>query len=89
MMRKLDAAILADYWLAVGKSRRRSRRGTPARLRSVRSAREVIALAEGIRDLAREGALRMIVMTRFFSMPLRRACASAIRASCGRCRAAP
>ena len=62
-----DAAILADYWLgALAKSEEEiveehlldcDRCG--ARLR------EVIALAEGLRDLAREGSLRMVVSEAF------------------------
>lgn len=59
----IDAAVLADYWLsALGNSEEEiveehlldcDRCG--ARLR------EVIALAEGLRNLAREGSLRMVV----------------------------
>jgi len=63
----IDASALADYWIAA--------------LKSVDEAlveehllqcdacgerlREVIALAEGIRDLAREGSLRMVVTDAF------------------------
>ena len=63
----LDAAVLADYWLgALAKSEEEiveehlldcDRCG--ARLR------EVIALAEGLRNLAREGSLRMVVSDAF------------------------
>ncbi|MDE3138151.1 MAG: zf-HC2 domain-containing protein [Acidobacteriota bacterium] len=63
----IDATVLADYWLA----------GLPAseeeaveeHLLSCDSCgsrlREVIALAEGIRQIAREGSLRMIVSEEF------------------------
>ncbi|HZP02259.1 MAG TPA: hypothetical protein VFD30_18380 [Terriglobia bacterium] len=58
-----DAAVLADYWigaLAGGEEEAIEEHllgcdGCGARLR------EIIALAEGIRSLAREGSLRMIV----------------------------
>ncbi len=63
----IDAAVLADYWLgALAKSEEEmveehllecDRCG--ARLR------EVIALAEGLRNLARQGSLRMVVSDAF------------------------
>ncbi len=63
----IDVAVLADYWLAaLGKTEEEAleehlidcdRCG--ARLR------EVIALAEGVRKLAREGSLRMVVSDQF------------------------
>lgn len=63
----IDAAVLADYWLAAL---------VDAEEESVemhllecdecgRRLREVIALAEGVRNLAREGSLRMIVSDAF------------------------
>lgn len=63
----LDAAVLADYWLAaLEKSEEDAAEQhlfqcdeCGARLR------EVIALAEGVRKLAREGSLRMIVSESF------------------------
>lgn len=65
--RPVDAAILADYWLAAL---------PPAEEQAVEEhllgcdrcgtrLREVIALAQGIRDLARKGSLRMIVSDAF------------------------
>ena len=63
----LDAELLADYWLAVlGKSEEQAVEEhlfvcdeCSTRLR------EVIALAEGIRNLAREGSLQMVVSEMF------------------------
>lgn len=63
----VDAAVLADYWLAAltaydeetVEEHLFSCDECGARLR------EVIALAEGIRDLAREGSLRMVVSDAF------------------------
>ncbi len=63
----IDAAVLADYWLAaLAKPEEEAVEehllhcdGCGARLR------EVIALAEGIRNLAREGSLRMVVSDAF------------------------
>lgn len=65
--RSIDAAILADYWLAAlhGPEEESVEKhllecdDCGARLR------EVIALAEGVRDLARGGSLRMIVSDAF------------------------
>jgi hypothetical protein len=63
----IDAAVLADYWLAALASSEEEaveehlldcdRCGT--------RLREVIALAEGVRNLAREGCLRMVVSDAF------------------------
>lgn len=63
----IDAAVLADYWLAaLAKSEEEAVEEhlfqcdqCAARLR------EVIALAEGVRRLAREGSLRMVVSDEF------------------------
>ena len=63
----IDAVVLADYWLAAL---------TPSEEGSVEEhllgcdqcgarLREVIALAEGVRQLAREGSLRMVVSDAF------------------------
>ncbi|HXJ16272.1 MAG TPA: zf-HC2 domain-containing protein, partial [Candidatus Polarisedimenticolia bacterium] len=65
--RPIDEAILADYWLGALASADEEAveehllecDGCGARLR------EVIALAEGIRQIAREGSLRMIVSDEF------------------------
>jgi hypothetical protein len=63
----IDAAVLADYWLAALPSSEEQAveehlldcDPCGARLR------EVIALAEGVRNLAREGSLRMVVSDTF------------------------
>jgi hypothetical protein len=63
----IDAAVLADYWLAaLTKSEEEAAEEhlftcdeCGARLR------EVIALAEGVRKIAREGSLRMVVSDTF------------------------
>lgn len=71
----IDAAVLADYWM-----------GMPAEAGAVElhllecdecgaRLREVAALAEGIRELARAGSLRMVVSDTF----LRRAAAEGLR----------
>ena len=73
----LDAAVLADYWTgALAGSEEEAIEehlfdcdGCGARLR------EVIALAEGVRHLAREGSLRMVVSEAF----LRRAAEEGLR----------
>jgi hypothetical protein len=73
----LDAAVLADYWLAaLAKPEEEAVEEhllgcdpCAARLR------EVIALAGGLRDLAREGSLRMVVSDAF----LRRAAEEGLR----------
>lgn len=63
----IDAAVLADYWIAALPRTEEEAveehlfncDGCGARLQ------EVIALAEGIRNLAREGSLRMVVSDSF------------------------
>jgi hypothetical protein len=73
----IEAAVLADYWLGVLAEPEEEAveehllgcDGCGARLR------EVMALAEGIRNLAREGSLRMIVSDTF----LRRAAEEGLR----------
>jgi hypothetical protein len=59
----IDAAILADYWNAALSSSEEE--AVEEHLLECDSCgerlREVIALAEGIRELAREGSLRMVV----------------------------
>jgi Putative zinc-finger len=63
----IDAAILADYWLAAlpGSEEEAVEEHLfgcdPCGARH----REVIALAEGVRNLAREGSLRMVVSDAF------------------------
>ena len=67
--RPIDEAILADYWLGALASADEEAveehllecDGCGARLR------EVIALAEGVHNLAREGSLRMIVTDAFLN----------------------
>jgi len=58
----IDAAVLADYWLALPGSEEDA---VELHLldcdRCGQRLREVIALAEGVRSLAREGSLRMVV----------------------------
>ena len=66
-VKPLDAAVLADYWLAVlSKSEEEAVEehlftcdDCGARLR------DVIAIAEGVRDLARQGSLLMVVSDAF------------------------
>jgi len=73
----IDAAVLADYWLAALPSSEEEAveehlfdcDQCGARLR------EVIALAEGVRKLAREGSLQMVVSDTF----LKRAAAEGLR----------
>ena len=73
----IDAAVLADYWLAILAESEETAveehllgcDACGARLR------EVIALAKGVRRLAREGALRMVVTDVF----LRRAAEEGVR----------
>lgn len=73
----IDAAVLADYWLAA--LARTGEEGVEEHLFACDEcgARlgEVIALAEGVRNLAREGCLRMIVSDAF----LRRAAEEGLR----------
>jgi hypothetical protein len=63
----IDAAILADYWLAVLASS--EEQAVEEHLlecdRCGARLGEVIALAEGLRRLAREGSLRMVVSETF------------------------
>jgi hypothetical protein len=63
----IDAAILADYWLAALSSS--EEQAIEEHLldcdRCGARLREVIAFAEGVRNLAREGSLRMVVSDAF------------------------
>jgi hypothetical protein len=63
----IDAAVLADYWLAALASPEEE--AVEEHLfecdRCGGRLREVIALAEGVRNLAREGCLRMVVSDAF------------------------
>lgn len=65
--RSIDAAILADYWLAALASAEEE--AVEEHLldcdRCGARLREIIALAEGVRQLAREGSLRMVVSDAF------------------------
>jgi hypothetical protein len=73
----IDAAVLADYWRAALTPY--DEEGVEEHLFNCDTCserlREVIALAEGIRDLAREGSLRMVVSDAF----LRRASENGLR----------
>src|SRR4029450_14104396 len=68
----MDAAVLSDYWLAA--LTRPDEESVEEHLfdcdRCGERLREVIALAEGIRDLAREGSLRMVVSDAFLQRAL-------------------
>ena len=63
----MDAAVLADYWLAA--LAKPEEEAVEEHLLDCDQCgarlREVIALAEGVRELAREGALRMVVSDAF------------------------
>jgi len=63
----IDAAVLADYWLAV--LAKPEEDAVEEHLFDCDECgvrlREVIALAEGVRNLAREGSLRMVVSDTF------------------------
>jgi hypothetical protein len=63
----IDAAILADYWVAA--LSKHEEEAVEEHLLGCdccgERLREVIALAEGVRDLAREGSLRMVVSDAF------------------------
>lgn len=63
----IDAAVLADYWLAV--LAKPEEEAVEEHLFDCDECgvrlREVIALAEGVRNLAREGSLRMVVSDTF------------------------
>ena len=73
----IDAGILADYWIAVLPSSEEE--VVEEHLldcdRCGQRLREVIALAEGVRKLAREGSLRMVVSDEF----LKRVAAEGLR----------
>jgi hypothetical protein len=73
----IDAAVLADYWLAALTTAEEE--GVEAHLLACDACgerlREVMALADGIRKLAREGSLRMVVSDAF----LKRAAAEGLR----------
>ena len=65
--RPIDGAVLADYWLAVlpvseEEAVEEHLLGCDA---CGERLREVMALAEGIRNLAREGCLRIVVSEAF------------------------
>jgi hypothetical protein len=66
-MNPIDAAVLADYWLAALATRDEA--AVEEHLFECdicgQRLREVIALAENIRHLAREGSLRMVVSDAF------------------------
>jgi hypothetical protein len=73
----IDAAVLADYWLSVLADSEEE--AVELHLLDCDQCgtrlREVIALAEGIRKIAREGSLRMVVSDTF----LQRAAAEGLR----------
>jgi len=73
----IDAAVLADYWLAALESSEEE--AVEVHLfdcdQCGERLREVIALAEGVRSLAREGCLQMVVSEAF----LQRAAAEGLR----------
>ena len=63
----IDAAVLADYWNAAlsGSEEEAVEEHLLACDRCGARLREVIALAEGVRNVARKGALRMVVSDAF------------------------
>lgn len=63
----IDAAVLADYWLGVlaGADEETVEQHLLECDQCGARLREVISLAEGVRNLAREGSLRMIVSDAF------------------------
>jgi hypothetical protein len=73
----VDAAVLADYWLAAlaGSEEEAVELHLLDCDQCGARLREVIALAEGIRNLAREGSLRMVVSDSF----LKRAAEAGLR----------
>jgi hypothetical protein len=73
----VDAAVLADYWLAAlaGSEEEAVELHLLDCDQCGTRLREVIALAEGIRNLAREGSLRMVVSDSF----LKRAAEAGLR----------
>jgi hypothetical protein len=74
----IDAAVLADYWLAA--LAKPEEEAVEEHLldcgRCGARLREVIALAEGIRKLARQGSLRMVVSDAFLQRAAEEACVS-------------
>jgi hypothetical protein len=73
----IDAAVLADYWLAAlpGPEEEAIEEHLLGCDRCGGQLREVIALAEGVRNLARGGSLRMVVSDAY----LRRAAEEGLR----------
>lgn len=73
----IDAAVLADYWLAAlpGPEEEAVEEHLLGCDRCGERMREVIALAEGVRELARGGSLRMVVSDAY----LRRAAEDGLR----------
>jgi len=73
----IEVAVLADYWLALlnGSDEEAVEEHLLACDECGHRLREVIAMAEGIRALAREGSLRMVVSDAF----LKRAAAEGLR----------
>ena len=73
----IDAAVLADYWLAVlaGPEEEAVEEHLLGCDRCGARLREIIVLAEGIRSVAREGSLRMVVSDEF----LKRAAEAGLR----------
>jgi len=74
----IDAAVLADYWLdALASSEEEA---VEEHLLSCDRCgdllREVIGLAQGVRNLAREGSLRMVVSDVFLQRAGKKACVS-------------
>ena len=65
----IDAAVLSDYWLAAltGPEEDAAEEHLFGCDRCGARLREVIALAEGVRELARAGSLRMIVSDAFLN----------------------
>lgn len=74
----IDAAVLAGYWVAAlaGPEEETVELHLLDCDQCGARLREVIALAEGVRKLAREGFLRMVVSDRLLSVPRRKACVS-------------
>ena len=83
----IDAAVLADYWLAA--LAKPEEEDVEEHLFTCDECgarlREVIALAEGVRKIAREGSLRMVVSDSFLKraaeegLRIRRICPSCRR----------
>jgi hypothetical protein len=74
----IDAAVLADYWLAVleGPEEQAVEEHLLRCDRCRARLREIMALAEGIRSVVREGSLRMVVSDVFLKRAAEAACAS-------------